>query len=136
MIIVDTGPVVAMANSNDDHHAACVELLTTSVELLVLPEPLLTEIGYMLGSRAGQKAEAWFLHDVADGLYSLESLVLTDVRRAAQLVERYSDLPLGTADACVIALAERLGATRIATLDERHFSIVKPRHIRAFTILP
>ena len=136
MIIVDTGPIVAMANSSDDHHHECVDLLTTTVEPLILPEPLLTEIGYMLGSRAGQEAEAGFLHDVADGLYSLESLLLTDIKRAAELVEKYADLPLGTADACVIALAERLGATRIATLDERHFSIVKPRHVRTFTILP
>jgi len=136
VIIVDTGPVVAMANSSDDHHVQCLKLLTETVEQLILPEPLLTEIGYMLGSRAGPRAEAGFLLDVADGLYSLESLLLTDVARAAALVEKYADLPLGTADACVIALAERLGATRIATLDQRHFSVVRPRHIRAFELLP
>jgi predicted nucleic acid-binding protein len=56
-------------------------------------------------------------------------MMLADIARAADLVEKYADLPLGTADACVIALAERLGVTRVATLDKRHFSVVKPRHI-------
>jgi predicted nucleic acid-binding protein len=59
-----------------------------------------------------------------------------DIARAADLVEKYADLPWGTADACVIALAERLGVTRVATLDTRHFSVVKPRHITAFTCCP
>lgn len=136
MIIVDTGVVVAMGNRRDDDHARCTELLTTTIEPLVLPEPLLVEVGYMLGSRAGASAEADFLRDVADGVYTLESMMLADVARAAELVERYADLPLGTADACVVAVAERLGATRVATLDTRHFSVVKPRHVRAFTLLP
>lgn len=136
MIILDTGPVVALANRRDDDHERCVELLTTTIEPLILPEPLLTEIGYMLGSRAGSQAESDFLRDVVDGLYSMESLLLTDIERAASLVETYASLPLGTADACVVALAERLGATRVATLDQRHFSVVRPRHIRAFTLLP
>jgi len=96
----------------------------------------LVEIGYMLGSRAGATAEADFLRDVADGLYTIESMMLADIARAADLVENYADLPLGTADACVIALAERLGITRVATLDRRHFSVVKPKHISAFTLLP
>jgi predicted nucleic acid-binding protein len=98
--------------------------------------PLLVEIGYMLGFRAGAKAEADFLRDVADGAYTVESMMLTDIARAADLVEKYADLPLGTTDACVIALAERLGVTRVATLDQRHFSVVRPRHIPAFTLLP
>ena len=110
--------------------------MASTLEPLVLPEPLLVEIGYMLGSRAGATAEADFLRDVADGLYTIESMMLADIARAADLVEKYADLPLGTADACVIALAERLGITRVATLDRRHFSVVKPKHISAFTLLP
>ncbi|WP_157617330.1 type II toxin-antitoxin system VapC family toxin [Saccharomonospora marina] len=103
---------------------------------MVLPEPLLVEIGYMLGSRGGAAAEADFLRDIADGLYVVESMILTDIARAADLVDNYADLPLGTADACVVALAERLGVTRVATLDTRHFSVVRPRHVASFTLLP
>jgi len=136
VIIVDTGVIVAMSNRRDDDHERCTELLTTTVELLVLPEPLLVEVGYMLGSRAGAAAEADFLRDVADGVYTLESMLHVDIVRAAELVERYADLPLGTADACVVAISERLGVTRIATLDIRHFSVIRPRHVAAFTLLP
>jgi predicted nucleic acid-binding protein len=54
----------------------------------------------------------------------------------AELVELYADWPLGGTDASVIAIAERLGVTKVATLDRRHFAAVRPRHIEAFTLLP
>jgi len=56
--------------------------------------------------------------------------------RAAELVAAYRDLPLGTVDAAVVAAAERLEVTRIATLDHRHFSVVRPRHVEAFELVP
>ena len=65
MIVIDTGPVVAAANRKDDHHEQCVELLQGFPGPLLLPAPLITEIGYMLCSRAGSRAEADFLRDVA-----------------------------------------------------------------------
>ena len=54
----------------------------------------------------------------------------------AELVERYADLPLGAADASVIALADRLDIREIATLDHRDFTVVRPRHVDALTLLP
>ena len=60
----------------------------------------------------------------------------SDVARVAELVAQYDDLPLGTTDASVIALAERLGVDEIATLDQRHFRVVRPRHVDALTLLP
>ncbi|GAA5767182.1 hypothetical protein Aros01_03684 [Streptosporangium roseum] len=54
----------------------------------------------------------------------------------SELVEVYADLPLGVVDASVIAVAERLGLTEVATLDRRHFTVVRPRHVDAFTLLP
>ncbi len=106
MIVIDTGPVVAAANRKDDYHKQCVDLLQGFPGPLLLPAPLITEIGYMLQCRAGSKAEADFLRDVADGLYELVQITAADATRAADLVEQYSDLPLGTADAIVIAIAE------------------------------
>ena len=63
-------------------------------------------------------------------------LTAEDYRRAAELVRTYSDLPLGTTDATVIALCERLGLSEVATLDRRHFTVVRPRHVEALTLLP
>lgn len=63
-------------------------------------------------------------------------LIMSDLDRMAELVEKYADFPLGLVDASVIAVAERLGADEIATLDRRHFSVVRPAHLQAFTLLP
>lgn len=136
MLIVDTGPVVAAANRKDTNHRACVELLENATGPLILPAPILSEIGYMLASRVGAQAEADFLRDVADGVYTLASVDTADAGRAAHLVEQYADLPLGTADACVVSVAERRRVTKIATLDRRHFGVVRPSHAPAFTLLP
>ncbi|WP_322754774.1 hypothetical protein [Frankia sp. Cas3] len=54
----------------------------------------------------------------------------------AESVRRYADFPLGVVDAAVITLAERLGVRQVAMLDRRHFSVVRPRHIEAFTLVP
>jgi uncharacterized protein len=136
VIILDTGPLVAMANRRDQDHERCAELLSTVPVPLLLPEPLLSEIGYMLATRAGAQVEADFLRDVADGLYVLKSLTSADLRRVAELVETYDNLPLGTADACVIALAERENVVSIATLNHRDFGVVRPAHVPVFTLLP
>lgn len=63
-------------------------------------------------------------------------LTRADYQRMAELTERYQDMPLGTTDASVMALAERLGVTEIATLDRRHIAAVRPRHVEAHTLLP
>jgi uncharacterized protein len=63
-------------------------------------------------------------------------LVPEDFARMAELVQTYADFPLGTTDAAGVALAERLGLGEIATLDHRHFRVVRPRHVHAFELLP
>jgi predicted nucleic acid-binding protein len=63
-------------------------------------------------------------------------LTPTDYDRMAELVETYANLPLGTSDAAVITLAERLGIDEVATLDHRHFRVVRPRHTTNLTLLP
>jgi uncharacterized protein len=76
-----------------------------------------------------------FLGDLA-GDFIIEPLHPTDPLRIAELVARYHDLQLGTVDASVIAAAERLSITEIATIDRRHFSVVRPDHVPAFELLP
>jgi uncharacterized protein len=77
-----------------------------------------------------------FLTALADGDFVPVDLVADDYRRAAELVMTYADLPSGTTDATVVALAERLGIAEVATLDRRHFTVVRPRHVEALTLLP
>jgi predicted nucleic acid-binding protein len=77
-----------------------------------------------------------FLGDLADGTLTLEPVHPADALRIAELVARYRVLPLGTVDASVIAAAERMRITALATTDRRHFTIVRPSHASAFELLP
>ncbi len=97
---------------------------------------MIAEVCYLLSERAGPGAEVQFLRAFGAGELRLADLTPADVDRMAELTERYADLGLGGTDASVVAIAERLGIDRIATLDRRHFSVVRPRHIEAFQLLP
>lgn len=139
MIGCDTGPLVAAALSNDSDHAACVALFTSlhkAGQDLVIPAPVVAEVGYLLAHEAGPRVESLFLRSLADGDFVAVDLTTADFARKADLVITYGDLPLGTTDASVVAVAERLKATDAATLDRRHFTVVRPNHSDALTLLP
>lgn len=96
----------------------------------------MTEVAYLLDTHLGSSAEVRFLGDLAAGTLVAEPLRAADWLRMAELVAAYRDLPLGTVDASVVAAAERRGITQVATLDRRHFSVVRPLHAAAFDLLP
>lgn len=139
MILCDTGPLVAAAVQRDPDHHACVELLTglrLAERRLLVPATVVAEIGYMLQRFGSSRLEAAFLRDLGYGDFDPVDLTAEDYARMAELVAQYADMRLGTTDASVIALAERLNVTEIATLDRRHFTAVRPRHVDALTLLP
>lgn len=138
MIVVDTGPLVALMDNDDDHHSRSVEWFRTVRVPLLIPAPVLTEVCWLLDRNRGSKAEAIFLRALADprGPLTLSPTTDEELLRIADLVEQYADLPLGAVDASVVALAERLGIREVATIDHRHFNIVRPAHTQAFTLLP
>ncbi len=90
----------------------------------------------MIAARIGSEAEIRFLGDFAAGNLISERVAGEDWLRMAQLVATYRDLPLSTVDASVVAAAERLRVNQIATLDRRHFTVVRPSHIPAFELIP
>jgi uncharacterized protein len=136
MLIVDTGPLVAMLNAKDRHHEVCTGLLRRFRGQIIVPAPIVTEVAYFLQIEPGPAVEAAFLDALARGELVVEDITAQDFARMAELVRQYADFPLGTADASVIAVAERLGATHIATIDHRHFRVVRPAHCDAFELLP
>jgi predicted nucleic acid-binding protein len=93
-------------------------------------------VAYLVGTRLGPEPEVRFLGDLAGGAFRVEPVATADWLRIAELVARYRDLPLGTVDASVVAAAERLGIREIATVDRRHFTVVRPHHVKAFTLMP
>ncbi len=135
-LIVDAGPLYAYVDADDAHHHASLELLETHPGPLIVPTLVITEVTYLLSTRLGAEAEVRFLGDLAAGHFPVEPVAAADWLRIAELVARYRDLPLGTADASVVATAERLGVRTVATVDRRHFSVVRPRHVRSFELLP
>jgi uncharacterized protein len=82
------------------------------------------------------RLESLFLRSLAEGDFTPVELTAADYVRMADLVVRYASLPLGTTDASVIAVAERLELTEVATLDRRHFTVVRPNHVDALALLP
>ncbi|MGH3342219.1 MAG: type II toxin-antitoxin system VapC family toxin [Carbonactinosporaceae bacterium] len=136
MIVVDTGPLVALADAGDKDHARCTTWLDAASEPLVVPTVVLTEVCYLLEREGGARLEAAFLRAFRDSQFTLAPILPPDIDRMIELIEQYADLPLGGVDAAVVALAERYGATTMASLDRRHFSIVRPRHVSAFTLVP
>jgi predicted nucleic acid-binding protein len=139
VIICDTGPLVAAAINDDAFHRQSVDLLASlhlAGERILVPATVAAEVGYMLGRDGHADREAQFLESMSDGTLSLVELTAADYRRAAELVRQCADLPLGTTDATVIVLCERLELPEVATLDRRHFSVVRPRHVETLRLLP
>jgi predicted nucleic acid-binding protein len=132
--VVDAGPLYAAADLDDADHERCVEALRRPGLQLVVPAMVIAEATYFVGTRLGARAEAAFLRGL--GALEVEGPWPDDWQRMADLVEQYGDFPLGGTDASVIALAERLGAQVVITLDRRHLAAVQPRHQPAFDLLP
>ena len=136
MLLVDTGVLLAAADENDPDHDACADLLEVAAAPLVTSPLVVAEAAYLIDRQLGAAAEAAFFRSIAGGDLLVEALTATDYARIAELVDRYGDLPLGGTDASVVTLAERLGVQRVATLDHRHFRVVRPNHVEALTLVP
>lgn len=134
LAVVDAGPLYAAADADDADHEPSVQALARGDLRLVVPAMAIAEATYFVGRRLGPTAEAAFLRGLAS--LDVESPTVEDFARIAELVEQYADFPLGGTDASAVALAERVGARMMITLDRRHFAAVRPNHCDAFQILP
>jgi predicted nucleic acid-binding protein len=140
VILVDTGPLVAAINRRDPSHPVCRKLLDSRADDLLVTPYVIAEVCWMAASRIGATAEANVIDAVAAG--ELQQVTVTDdeLRRIAELLHQYADLHggqgLSLADASVVAVAEQRGVREIATLDVTDFSLVRPRHVPHFTLLP
>lgn len=135
-LVCDTGPLLAALDAADPDHEACAALLTSADEDLVVPTLVLAELDYWCHERLPGAAWLAFLDDVLEGVYRPEDPTTVDLRRCRRLQAQHADLTLGVVDASVIALVERLGERKVATLDHRHFATVRPAHVAALTLLP
>ncbi len=134
LAVVDTGPLYASLDLDDDDHEASVEALSTRGLRLVIPVLVVAEVAYLVATRLGPDVEATFVATLSE--LDVEAPLPQEWSRISELVRQYASFPLGATDASVIALAERLPTPHVITLDRRHFHGVRPGHCDALELLP
>jgi predicted nucleic acid-binding protein len=133
-LLVDTGILYALVDRTDAWHAPAVEYLKRIRPTLLVPVTVIPEAAYLVRTRLGMREELALIKGFLNGGIAVEPLRDPDLTRAAALMEKYSDL--GFTDCTVVAMAERLALTTIATTDRRHFGVVEPRHASHFALVP
>jgi hypothetical protein len=135
-VLADTGALYALLDDEDEGHGRMRDWLAGTRDALLVPTTVVQEAAFLIGSRHGSGREAAFLRTAASGAFALEAPESQDLARAADLVARYADLPLGFVDASIVAMAERLDVTTILTTDRRHFGVVRPAHCERLRLVP
>lgn len=125
MILVDTGPFVALFDPKDRSHRHCRDVLRTLREPLVTTVPVLTETFHMLAP--GSVGAARLRDFIARGGATVWFLDPASLERAFELMEQYADQPMDLADASLIAAAEAIGTTKVLTIDRRDFQTCRIR---------
>jgi predicted nucleic acid-binding protein len=133
-LLVDSGVLFALADRSDAWHLRCREYIESSPDPLLAPATILPEVAYLLRHRIGPAAETRFVASLADGELAIEQLRPADWKRTGELMAEYQ--AIGMVDATVIAIAERLKITVLATTDRRHFGLVRPAHVTRLTLVP
>jgi hypothetical protein len=135
-LVLDTGVLYGALDQEDPNHERCAKLLGETQEQLVVPAPVLVEVDYWMGKLASVDAWLAFCEDVDAGAYRLFHLDSAHLVAAARLQAKFSDQPLGFVDAAVVVTCEALGESKVATLDQRHFSIVRTTDGGTLQIIP
>jgi uncharacterized protein len=134
-LVVDTGVLYAMLDKDDRDHRPCADLLSAVRGNRIVPAPVLTEVEWLCG-QGPRNSFSPILEQIDSGALVVEDLVHGDYRRVGVLLDTYADLSVGFVDAAVLAVVERLREPKLATLDHRHFSVMRPRHVEALELLP
>jgi uncharacterized protein len=125
MILIDTGPCVALFDPKDPQHKRCRERLETIREPLFTTLPVLTEIFHMLSP--GSQGSDRFRDFVAQGGLSIWFMDGPALQRAFELMEQYADHPMDLADASLIVAAEILRTRKVFTVDRNDFNTYRIR---------
>ena len=131
-ILLDTGVIVALLDRSERHHAQCVDILSELIGSLVTCEACIAEACYLL--RAIRGAPEAVLSNVANGIFQMPIRLVDQAGALEKLLQKYRNVPMDLADACLVDLADRLGTGRILTLD-RDFEIYRWRLRRKFELL-
>jgi len=134
--LTDTGPLVALLDSDDRHHSECVSVLKRlPAAPLLTTWPCFTEAMYLLGAVGGYSYQAalWRLRN--DKRLVLHDLSAAEIDRMATLMEKYADTPMDLADASLVAVAEGRSMKRVFSIDF-DFRIYRLKSGQAFDVVP
>jgi predicted nucleic acid-binding protein len=133
-LLVDTGILYALADTSDAWHTRARAYVESTRDTLLTPVTILPEIAYLLRHRIGPHAEGALVRSLAAGELAVENLTRRDWHRIQEVMTKYEQI--GLVDATLVAVAERLKLSTIATTDRRHFGMVRPAHAEGFTLVP
>lgn len=136
MIVLDTSGLLAWLDGSERLHRQVADAMAAVEPPYLLSPFVLAELDYLLATRVGARAQRALLDEVARGVYRLEPFSAADVERALAILDRFSDLEAGIADASLVVLSERHRTRDLLTLDERHFRILTPSTGVPFRLLP
>ncbi|WP_120004163.1 PIN domain-containing protein [Nesterenkonia muleiensis] len=135
-MIVDTSALIAYFDADEPDQARVAAVLESTEESLVVSPYVIAEVDYLLSSRLGPDYAVAALRQLASGAWELAEIGVKELQDIADFAERYSDFPIGAADASNAVLAERYGTDKIATLDHRLFRAIKTPAGRPLGVLP
>ena len=135
-MIVDTSVLLAFFDNLDAHHAEATRVIDDSDETLVISPFVLAELDHLLLTRYGVRVETAVLNALTEGAWELADFSITQLRSAVALVAKYADERIGLADASNVVLAETYHMTAIATLDRRHFGVLRFSNGHHVTVVP
>ena len=135
-MIVDTSALLAYFDLDEPEHGACAEVIESAEEDLVVSPYVVAELDYLIATRLGVDPELAALTELSGGAWALPASPASDIQLAIGLIRRYADQEIGIADASNVVLADRYRTRTIATLDHRHFDVLRPLSGGRFTVLP
>lgn len=135
-ILVDTGFVYALFQPADPRHERAIAFSEANSEPMLLPAVILPELGFLFGRDNGYAGVIQWLEQFRYTEAQMAPMIQEDLGRIYEIAEKYADSRFDVVDCCIMAIAERLQITKIATFDRRDFSIVVPSHTDYFEMLP
>ena len=136
-MIVDTSALLAYFNAREPDHEAVSGVIDNNDDgLLVVSPYVVAELDYLVAQRIGVDAELAVLRELSNGAWELAAVGVAELELATSVIEKYGDQDIGVADASIVVLADRYHTRTIATLDRRHFDVLRPIGGGRFSIRP
>ena len=135
-LITDSSFLIALYDRAEIHHQRAHNFAADRAEQMLVPDLVLPEVGYLLRRNLGYANSLNFLDFFGHHYVKLVPIVKEDLARIYAIGQQYSDAQFDIVDCCIMAIAERMNITRIATFDRRDFSIFQPQHCDFLELLP